>query len=119
MATNLRVAVEFASRDGSVVASKSILSSKLTIGGSKDERYIRLLITRSQRLKLPPNPLAQKLPPSSELEDIDKCRACQLPVDMGDIQGIAKCQNGHHWCRSTVTPSSVHLQNTNRQLDAL
>jgi len=100
MSTNLRVAVEFASRDGNPVASKSNVCNVLIIGGSMDERYIRLLITRSQRLKLPPSPLAQKLPPSEEQEEIDQCRACKLPVDMGDIMGIAKCQNGHHWCKS-------------------
>jgi len=72
-----------------------------------DERYIRLLITRSQRLKLPPSPLAQKLPPSGEQEE-DQCRACKLPVDMGDILGIAKCDNGHHWCK--FPPSTRHLR---------
>lgn len=109
MATNLRVAVEFASRDGSVVASTSSARYELMIGGSQDERYIRLLITRSQRLKLPPSPLAQKLPTTSELEEVDKCRACQLPVDMGDILGIAKCQNGHHWCKPPLTFPTCQL----------
>jgi hypothetical protein len=80
------------------------VSHELIVGGSMDERYIRLLITRSQRLKLPPSPLAQKLPPSGEQEE-DQCRACKLPVDMGDILGIAKCDNGHHWCMSLSSPS--------------
>jgi hypothetical protein len=78
------------------------VSHELIVGGSMDERYIRLLITRSQRLKLPPSPLAQKLPPSGEQEE-DQCRACKLPVDMGDILGIAKCDNGHHWCKSSLS----------------
>jgi hypothetical protein len=64
-----------------------------------DERYLRLLITRSQRLKVSSDAISQKLPPNDEEEKIDECRACKLPVDMGDILGIAKCQNDHYWCK--------------------
>jgi len=99
MASNLRVAVQYASSSRGVIASKSKSRYKLMAGGSTDERYLRLLITRSQRLKVSAESVIGKLPSLEYDEEIDRCRACKETVDMGDIQGIAKCKNGHHWCK--------------------
>jgi len=73
-------------------------------GGSTDERYLRLLVTRSQRLKVSADSILDKLPSSEHVGEIDKCRACNESVDMGDIQGIAKCGKGHHWCKPLLPP---------------
>lgn len=131
MAANLRVAVEYASMGAGAVASESSEVGRsgedadTDPGGSLDERYLRLLVTRAQRLKVSPGVITQKLPPldSSLPADTssDTCRACKQPVDMGDILGIAKCSNGHQWCKLPYLHVELRLTSSpmfdNRILD--